>query len=113
MSRGGGVHSNLKLLRFQDTTSYPTRRKYPSGGINQVRPESKGTWGGRRQGAGRPAGSRNKARLISGLPATDDPLVWLLALMEHEPAPMRQRMAAAKVLLPYCHPLEIDTSPKR
>ena len=42
----GGVHSNLKLLRFQDTSSYPTRRKYPSGGINQVRPESKGTWGG-------------------------------------------------------------------
>ena len=64
---------------------------------------SKGTWGGRRQGAGRPPGSRNKPRLIQGLPETPDPLQWLLALMNHEGATLRQRMAAAKVLLPYCH----------
>lgn len=60
-------------------------------------------WGGRRKGAGRPAGTRNKPRLIHGLPETDDPLQWLLALMAHEGATLRQRMAAAKVLLPYCH----------
>ena len=68
-----------------------------------MRPASKGTWGGRRKGAGRPAGSRNKPRLIHGLPETTDPLQWLLALMNHEGAALRQRMNAAKVLLPYCH----------
>ena len=60
-------------------------------------------WGGRRSGAGRPAGSRNKPRLIRGLPETHDPLQWLLALMAHEGATLRQRMAAARVLLPYFH----------
>ena len=60
-------------------------------------------WGGRRKGAGRPAGTRNKPRLIHGLPETDDPLQWLLALMAHESATLRQRMAAAKALMPYMH----------
>ena len=60
-------------------------------------------WGGRRKGAGRPVGSRNKPSLIDGLPFTDSPLVWLLALMAHEAAPMRLRVAAAKAALPYCN----------
>ena len=58
-------------------------------------------WGGRRKGAGRPAGSRNKPRLIHGLPETADPLQWLLAAMNHEALPLRLRMACAKALLPY------------
>ena len=60
-------------------------------------------WGGRRKGAGRPAGTRNKPRLIHGLPETADPLQWLLALMAHESATLRQRVAAAKALMPYMH----------
>ena len=59
--------------------------------------------GGRRKGAGRPLGSRNRPRLIHGLPETNDPLEWLLALMNHPGAPLRTRMSAAKALLPYCH----------
>ena len=59
--------------------------------------------GGRRKGAGRPVGSRNKPRLIAGLPETSDPLQWLLAAMNHEALPLRLRMACAVALLPYFH----------
>lgn len=59
--------------------------------------------GGRRAGAGRPPGSRNKPRLIHGLPVMQDPLQWLLALMGHDAAPMRLRISAAGTLLPYFH----------
>ena len=61
-------------------------------------------WGGRRKGAGRPAGSRNKPRLINGLPETADPLQWLLNAMNHEALPLRLRMACAKALMPFMHP---------
>jgi len=64
---------------------------------------SKTRWGGARKGAGRPAGSRNKPRLIDGLPVTQDPLQWLLALMAATHAPMKLRIAAARALMPYCH----------
>ena len=60
-------------------------------------------WGGRRKGAGRPAGSRNKPRLIDGLPETQDPLTWLLAAMNIEALPLRLRVACAAALLPYFH----------
>ena len=59
--------------------------------------------GGRRKGAGRPAGALNKPRLIAGLPETSDPLQWLLAAMNHEALPLRLRMACAVALLPYFH----------
>lgn len=61
-------------------------------------------WGGRREGAGRPLGSRNKPRLIHGLPETADPLQWLLNAMRHEALPLRLRMACAKALMPFMHP---------
>ena len=60
--------------------------------------------GGRRKGAGRPAGRRNKPRLIAGLPETADPLQWLLALVNRNDAPMRLRVSAAKALMPFMHP---------
>lgn len=63
----------------------------------------KGAHGGRRKGAGRPLGSRNRPRLIDSLPVTADPAAWLLALLNHGAAPMRLRVTAAKALLPYCH----------
>ena len=59
--------------------------------------------GGRRAGAGRPLGSRNRPRLIHGLPETNDPLEWLLAMMNHPGAPLRVRVACAVGLLPYFH----------
>ena len=61
-------------------------------------------WGGRRKGAGRPLGSRNRPRLIHGLPETNDPLQWLLALVNHTAAPLRVRVNAAKALMPFMHP---------
>ena len=60
--------------------------------------------GGRREGAGRPLGSRNKPRLIGGLPETADPLEWLQALVNHTTAPLRLRVSAAKALMPFMHP---------
>ena len=57
--------------------------------------------GGRREGAGRPAGSRNKPRLIHGLPETADPLQWLLAAMNHEGFTLRQRIKIAGTLMQY------------
>jgi hypothetical protein len=60
--------------------------------------------GGRRKGAGRPAGSRNKPRLIDGLPITDCPAKWLLALVNHTAVPLRVRVNAAKALMPFMHP---------
>ena len=56
--------------------------------------------GGRRAGAGRP---RNKPVLIDGLPVTDCPLVWLLALVNHPGASLRLRLAAARAALPFTH----------
>ncbi len=63
----------------------------------------KGTHGGRRKGAGRPLGSRNKPRLIADLPLTNDPMAWLLAAMNHPALPLRLRKACAVALLPFCH----------
>jgi hypothetical protein len=57
-------------------------------------------WGGRREGAGRPAGSRN-APVLLDLPQATDPMEWLLELMNHEAAPMRLRVSCAVALLPY------------
>ena len=62
--------------------------------------------GGSRKGAGRPPGSRNKPTLIDGLPVTADPLVWLLALVNSDHAPLRVRVRAAVVLLPYLPDME-------
>lgn len=61
--------------------------------------------GGPRKGAGRPQGSRNRPTLIE-VPATDDPLVWLLALMHADHAPLRVRVRAAVALLPYFHAMK-------
>lgn len=63
-------------------------------------------WGGRRKGAGRPPGSRNRPTLIGGLPVTADPLLWLLALLNSGDAPLRVRVRAAVVLLHYLPDME-------
>ena len=60
--------------------------------------------GGRREGAGRPLGCRNRPRLIHGLPETSDPLQWLLAAMNCPALPLRLRTDVAAFLLPYCRP---------
>ena len=66
--------------------------------------------GGRRPGAGRPRGAKNRRtqmleegnRLASkgGL----SPLEHLLLVMRDERRPFRQRIEAAKAAAPYCHP---------
>ena len=95
--RWGAVQS-LQLAKASNPTASHSRKK--SGMEKQ---SSSTGWGGRREGAGRPLGSRNKPRLIHGLPETADPLQWLLNAMRHEALPLRLRMACAVALLPYCH----------
>ena len=57
--------------------------------------------GGVRPGAGRP---KSGPVLLHDLPATDDPLVFLLALVNEPTADMRLRLNAAVALMPYVHP---------
>lgn len=60
-------------------------------------------WGGRRKGAGRPLGTRNKPRLIADLPMTADPFQWLQNAMNHPDFTLRQRVKIASTLMPYVH----------
>ena len=55
--------------------------------------------GGARPGAGRP---RNLRQLLDVSPCAD-PLSFLLAVMDDTRADIRQRIAAAKALMPYLH----------
>ena len=96
--RVGGIQS-LELAEAGHPTASHSQKK--SGMEKQ---SSSTGWGGRRKGAGRPAGSRNKPRLIDGLPITDCPAKWLLALVNRNDAPMRLRVSAAKALMPFMHP---------
>ena len=96
--RVGGIQS-LELAEAGHPTASHSRKK--SGMEKQ---SSSTGWGGRRKGAGRPAGSRNKPRLIDGLPITDCPAKWLLALVNHTAAPLSVRVNAAKALMPFMHP---------
>ena len=96
--RWGAVQS-LQLAKASNPTASHSRKK--SGMEKQ---SSSTGWGGRRKGAGRPLGSRNKPRLIGGLPETADPLEWLQALVNRNDAPMRLRVSAAKALMPFMHP---------
>jgi len=57
-------------------------------------------WGGRRPGAGRP---RKPKLLLPDLPRTDDPMQFLLAIVNHPKAPTRLRLEAAAALLPYMY----------
>ena len=96
--RVGGIQS-LELAEAGHPTASHSDKKQP-----MPKQSSSTGWGGRREGAGRPLGSRNKPRLIHGLPETADPLQWLLNAMRHEALPLRLRMACAKALMPFMHP---------
>ena len=95
--RVGGIQS-LELAKASNPIASHSRKK--SGMEKQ---SSSTGWGGRRKGAGRPPGARNRPVLVHGLPETADPLQWLLAAMNHEALPLRLRMAAAVAVLPYFH----------
>ena len=95
--RWGAVQS-LQLAKASNPIASHSQKK--SGMEKQ---SSSTGWGGRRKGAGRPAGARNRPVLVHGLPETADPLQWLLNAMRHEALPLRLRMACAVALLPYCH----------
>ena len=56
--------------------------------------------GGARLGAGRPP---NAPVLLPNLPTTDNPLAFLLAMMNDPEADSRTRLSAAQACLPYCH----------
>ena len=64
--------------------------------------------GGARSGAGRPLGSKNPRTIAANKaanlpPRADDPKQWLLALMRDPRQDLRQRVEAARALLPYLH----------
>ena len=96
--RRWGTVQSLQLAKASNPTASHSQKK--SGMEKQ---SSSTGWGGRRKGAGRPAGARNRPVLVHGLPETADPLQWLLNAMRHEALPLRLRMACAVALLPYCH----------
>lgn len=56
--------------------------------------------GGARPGAGRP---KSTPQLLPDMPATPDPLVFLLALVNEPAADVRLRVSAAVACLPYVH----------
>ena len=56
--------------------------------------------GGARPGAGRP---KNEPMLLPALPETNDPLVFLTAMMNDPDADSRTRLSAAQALMPYVH----------
>ena len=63
--------------------------------------------GGRREGAGRPKGSRNKASVAREAEIAESgktPLEFLLDIMRDESADMEMRMSAAKAAAPFVHP---------
>lgn len=64
------------------------------------------TRGGRRPGAGRPKGSRNRSTLAeleaaAALPSTDSPIEFLLMVVNTEGAKLNTRILAAKALMRY------------
>ena len=102
--KGDGVGAGLNFGSLKPTTPHVLARRENFPPLKSIKfQQIMAGHGGRRKGAGRPQGSRNRPRLIHGLPETNDPLQWLLALMNHPGAPLRLRMSAAKALLPYCH----------
>jgi len=65
--------------------------------------------GGARPGAGRP---KSTPQLLQNLPATNDPKVFLMALMGHADADLRTRLAAAVALMPFTHAKMADAGIK-
>ena len=65
--------------------------------------------GGVRPGAGRP---KSEPVLLPDLPTTNDPLVFLLALVNEPTADMRLRLNAAVALMPYVHVKAGETGKK-
>jgi hypothetical protein len=64
--------------------------------------------GGKREGAGRPAGSKNKPRFESPeqrerYANAATPLEYMLTVMRDPLADVRRRDRMAKVAAPYCH----------
>lgn len=70
-------------------------------------------WGGKREGAGRRAGSKNAATIEREAEAAErvaaikvagiTPLEYFLAIMRDEKLPQHERFAAAKEAAPYVH----------
>ena len=93
-----GWGKSLGLARA-DTARYPTWTKLSLlKGIKMI--DQPKRHGGARAGAGRP---KKEATLLPGLPVTNDPLTFLLALMNDGRADTRTRLAAAVAASPYCH----------
>lgn len=63
--------------------------------------------GGRRTGAGRPKGSRDKGKAALEAVATlngTTPIAFFASILADEARPLELRFAAAKELAPYMHP---------
>lgn len=104
LCRRVGARSNLTTLEPATPHCFARRENFPLLKSIKFQQAMAGKHGGRRKGAGRPAGARNRPVLVHGLPETADPLQWLLNAMRHEALPLRLRMACAKALMPFMHP---------
>ena len=87
----------LSLLD-SDTSRYPIRRLFPLWRINQIA-GAKEKSGGPRDGAGRP----KKKPVLIDVPKSNDPLAFLVSVMQDKTADSRLRIDAAKALMPFVH----------
>ncbi len=82
----------------------------------KAKPKAAPARGGRRPGAGRPKGARNKktAAVIAAIEASGTtPLDFMLDVMRNPALPICDRFEAAKAAAPYVHPrLASLTNPK-
>jgi len=62
--------------------------------------------GGRRPGAGRPRGGRNKPKpaVLAPFGGSQQPLPFILGIMNNEAIDVSVRLRAAVAAAPYCHP---------
>ena len=67
--------------------------------------------GGRREGAGRPRGSRNvRHKVVIENPSTLMPVEWMLAVLRDPQTEPQRRDRMAEIAAPYCHPRLAVTS---
>jgi hypothetical protein len=71
--------------------------------------------GGRRPGAGRPIGAasrKTREKADAAAAAGLDPMTYLLNVLADEKAEVHRRDAAARDLMPYCHPKLMALTPR-
>ena len=100
-----GQNKSSSLAGGRTMLAIAPKESRPNQDVCEPKKISAGGWGGRRPGAGRPKGSKNKLlTLVSNRPADISPIDFMLSIMRDENQSMKLRLRVAANLLPYCHP---------